>query len=40
MDVYERVAANAAGNALSFDMRYSNGFSLGVINPNEILIGG
>lgn len=30
LDVYERIAAEAADGPLSFDMRYSNGFASGV----------
>ncbi len=33
LDVYERVRAGAEGGPLSFDMRYSNGFALGVVDP-------
>lgn len=33
LDVYERVKAEAGQGPLSFDMRYSNGFALGVIDP-------
>jgi len=35
IDVYERIADNSVGKTLSFDMRYSNGFSLGEVSLNE-----
>ena len=40
LDVYERIAADASDGPLSFDMRYTNGFALGVndlgvTNPDE-----
>jgi len=35
MDVYERIAEQNPGMTLSFDMRYSSGFALGVVTPDE-----
>lgn len=35
LDVYERIAGKAKEGPLSFDMRYSNGFALGVVDLNE-----
>lgn len=35
LDVYDRIAENSATDTLSFDMRYSSGFALGVVNTHE-----
>ncbi len=35
LDVYERIIEKAKDGPLSFDMRYSSGFSLGVVGINE-----
>ncbi len=35
LDVYERITEQAKDGPLSFDMRYSNGFALGLVDLNE-----
>lgn len=35
LDVYDRIAETSAEDTLSFDMRYSSGFALGLVNIHE-----
>ena len=37
LDVYERLREEADGGPLSFDLRYTNGFALSGVNPDESL---